>query len=493
MGSFFLRSPFALRLPCGIDIFSVLGHFRRKTSRSRRRHPFGEGGMLQQFFGLKDNPFKQTFDPAYLFMGRHHEEAMAHLRYAVAEGEGFTVITGVHGVGKSTVCRAFAESLKGAAAFAFLSSPIDGPRDLLQRMNRSFGISADPAAYRELIHALNGFLMRQRMAARKVAVFIDDAQTLSAEALEQVRLISNLETTREKLIQIVLIGEPELMQLLNSHKLRQMGQRVSVCYEIGALTADETAAYLQHRLSVASTGPPVRFRREAVRHIFRHARGNPRRINIACSSILSEAYKMRQKEVTGELAQAVIRDLDRLEAKGVAGSGRWRRPAWALASAGLLLFGAAAFFAIRPSPAPPAPARVVAELPPLPAAALAAEASPPPQEAEPSRPVTPVAVPLPPPAPAPKPVLPAASKPAAMTHSVQVGAYLYLENAQQVAAQLNAKGYSARILKVTDAKGRLWHTVRIGDHPSRQAAQAQAEGFRRREQQQSVVRPFGTF
>ena len=481
-----------MRRPCGIDIGSALGHFRRKTRRSRRLHPFGEGGMFLQFFGLKDNPFKQAFDPAYLFMGRHHEEAMAHLRYAVAEGEGFTVITGVHGVGKSTVCRAFIESLKGGAAVAFLSSPLNGPRDLLQRMNRSFGISADPAAYRELIHALNGFLMRQRVAGRKVAVFIDDAQTLSAEVLEQVRLISNLETTREKLIQIVLIGEPELMQLLNSHKLRQMGQRVSVCYEIGALTADETAAYIQHRLSVASAGPPVRFRREAVRQLFRHARGNPRRINTACSSILSEAYKMRQREVSGELAQAVIRDLDRLDARGVAGSGRWRWPAWSLASAGLLLLCTVAFFAFRPPLAPPAPARVVAELPPLPAAAPAAGA-PPSREAEPPGPVAPVAAPLPTPSPEPKPVIPAASKPAAMTHSVQVGAYVYLENAQQVAAQLNARGYSARILKIMDAKGRTWHTVRIGDHPSRQAAQAQADDFRRREQQPSVVRPFGTF
>lgn len=449
--------------------------------------------MFLPFFGLKDNPFKQAFDPAYLFMGRHHEEATAHLRYAVAEGEGFTVITGAHGVGKSTVCRAFVESLKDGAAVAFLSSPLNGPRDLLQRMNRGFGISADPAAYRELIHALNDFLMRQRVAGRKVALFIDDAQTLSAEVLEQVRLVSNLETTREKLIQIVLIGEPELMQLLNSHRLRQMGQRVSVCYEIGALTADETAAYIQHRLSVASAGPPVRFRPEAVRHLFRQARGNPRRINIAGSSILSAAYTLRQKEVTGELAQAVVRDLGRLDAKGVAGPGRWRRPAWALACAGLLFLAPAAFFAFRPSPAPPAPARVVAELPPPPAPAPAAEAPPPLREAEPPSQAAPVAAALPAPAPEPKPVVPAASKPAAMTHSVQVGAYLYLENAQQVAAQLKARGYAARILKISDAKGRLWHTVRIGDHPTRQAAQAQADDFRRREQQPSVVRPFGTF
>ncbi len=450
--------------------------------------------MLLPFYGLKDDPFKLAFDGNVLFLGKHHEEALAHLRYAVAEGEGFTVITGANGVGKSTVCRTFVESLKSEAAVAFLSSPITGPKELLQRMNRSFEIAASAQTTHELIDALNGFLMRERVAGRKVVVFIDDAQILTSEVLEQIRLISNLETTREKLIQIVLVGEPALMQLLDSHQLRQMGQRVSVRYAIGTLTSDETAAYIQHRLSVASAGAPVRFSREAVRRIFRYARGNPRRINIACSAILAAAFKIRQKEMTGELAQAVIQDLKHLKGTPVTGPALGRLPGWAVVCGVFLLLGAAAFLMLRPAPEPP---------PPEPPAAAPYAATPiPPEESAPSPPAsdagpsaTPASASEKPHENRPEPKLapPEAGKKPAMTHSVQIGAYLSPENAQQVAAQLHAKGYPARIMKITDAKGRLWHTVRIGDHSSRQAAQAQADDFSRREQKQSVVRPFGGF
>ena len=451
--------------------------------------------MFSKFFGLKDNPFKLAFDAASLFMGRHHEEAMAHLRYAIAEGEGFTVITGERGVGKSTVCRAFVESLAGGAAVAFLSSPLASPRELLRRMNRQFGIPAAADPPHELINALNAFLIRQRVAGRKVAVFIDDAQTLAPEVLEQVRLISNLETTRDKLIQIILIGEPELLRLLDSHELRQMGQRVSVCYEIGPLTADETTAYIQHRLSICSAGPPVRFDPEAVRHIFRHARGNPRRINIACSSILTSAFKSRQREITGALALAAVRDLEGQNGGGAAGPSRRRPPAWALAAGGVVLLGGAAFWAFRPAPQP-----AVSE--PAAAAPFAAMSAPGAEKVLPAAPLS-EAAPAPgrptvaenPPAPptVQKPASSAAGPKAAMTHSVQVGAYLQAENARQMAARLAAKGYPVRILTIPDAKGRVWHTVRIGDHPSRPAAQSQAEEFSRREQMKTVVRPFGAF
>jgi len=450
--------------------------------------------MILPFFGLKDNPFKLTFDGKYLFLGRHHEEALAHLRFALTEGEGFTVITGLNGMGKSTVCRSFVETLKGGAVVAFLSSPISSSKELLQRMHHSFGIAGNSQTAHELIDVLNRFLMRERIAGRKVVVFIDDAQILAPEVLEQIRLISNLETTREKLIQIVLIGEPALMQLLNSHQLRQMGQRVSVCYEIGPLTIDETAAYIQHRLSVAAAGPPVRFSREAVRKIFRYARGNPRRINIACSMMLEAAFKVRKKEMTGELAHAVIRGLDHLEGRDVTGPALARLPTWAMAVGGLLLLGAAAVWVFRSAPPRPLPDPGAFE--PRPAAESTAEASSPGDGALETVPAAPA-----PPA-SGKSVAPraepgsetadAGQKPA-MTHSVQIGAYLNPENAQQVAAQLNTKGYSARIMRITGAHGRIWYTVRIGDHPSRQAAQAQADEFSRREHQQSVVRPFGGY
>ena len=466
--------------------------------------------MFLPFFGLKDNPFKLSFDVNSLFFGKHHEEALAHLRYAVAEGEGFTVITGAKGVGKSTVCRAFLETLKGAAAVAFLSSPIPGPRELLQRMNRSFGIATSAQTTPELIDALNGFLMRARVDGKKVVVLIDDAQVLDPAVLEQIRLISNLETTREKLIQIVLIGEPVLAQLLNSHRLRQMGQRVSVRYEIGMLTSEETAAYVQHRLSVASAGPPTRFSRKAIREIHRYTRGNPRRINIACGAILAAAFKAQQKEITGELTHAVLEDLKHRDGGSASTAEPRRWPSWALACAALLILGAAAIFALRPAPDPPA-----VEAPEAPGAPPQAAAPPLPEEepAPPPAPASEVASPDPTPLvedlPAVPPVAVIEDSPAApaelppasssaeetpvMTHSVQIGAYLRSENAQKVADRFAAKGYPAKVAQTTDPGGRTWYTVRIGDHPSRQAAQTHANEFSSREKMESVVRPYGAY
>jgi general secretion pathway protein A len=451
--------------------------------------------MFLKFFGLKDNPFKLVFDPAYLFMGRHHEEAAAHLRYAVAEGEGFTVITGERGVGKSTLCRAFAGRVADEAEAAFISSPVATARDLLQRINQEFGVRGEGETAKELIDALNGFLMQQRVAGKKVVVFIDDAQALAPEVLEQVRLISNLETTRDKLIQIVLIGEPELTEMLGSRELRQMGQRVSVCYEIGALTEAETASYIQHRLSLASEGPPVRFDPAAVRRIFQHSDGNPRRINIAGNAVLAAAFKARQKEVDAGIAQAVFKDPERQDGRApdaAAAAGRTKRMGALAAAGGVLLAAAAVFVILQPAEERPVPAVEAGSSAPLAAVApepvateLSAAATPVPEH----QPTVPeAAAPLENKTPAP-----AREGRARMTHSVQVGAYLYPENAQQVTAQLTAKGYPARIFKFTDAKGRIWHTVRIGDHPSRQTAQTQADEFSRREQMKTVVRPFGGF
>jgi general secretion pathway protein A len=451
--------------------------------------------MFFKFFGLKDNPFKLVFDPAFIFMGRRQEEAVAHLRYAVDEGEGFTVITGERGVGKSTLCRVFAESLSADAKAAFISGPVATAGDLLQRINRQFGIEAEGKTAKDLIDSLNKFLMQQRVAGRKVVVFVDDAQALAPEVLEQVRLISNLETTRDKLIQLVLIGEPEMMELLGSRNLRQMGQRVSVCYAAGGLTEAETAAYIQHRLTRASAGPPLRFDPAVVSCVFRQTAGNPRRINLSCTEILAAAFKAGQKAIDVSFAQSVLRDLERQEehstSQEAAGRRRMRIRLLAVAC-GVLVAVAAGFFAWRPTaerPATPAQADP-AERPAEPAPAQAVPAP----TAEPSSPARQPAAPIAKARPAGEnSAAPARDRPTRMTHSVQVGAFLQPEYAQQEMARLTAKGYSARIMKITDSKGKTWLTVRIGDHSSHQAAQAQADEFTRREKMPSVVRPFGGF
>jgi len=448
--------------------------------------------MFSRFFDLKENPFKLAYDPAYLFTGRHHEEAMAHLRYAVSEGEGFTIITGERGVGKSTICRAFLESLGAHASRAFLAGPLSHPKELMRRINQQFGIRAEAQSVKELIDTLNDFLMQQRIAGNKVVTIIDDAQLLSSEVLEQIRLLSNLETTREKLIQIILIGEPELIALLDSHELRQMGQRVSVCYEIGSLSRDETAVYIHHRLSLAAQGPPLRFAPAAIRSIFQYSGGNPRLINVSGQAVLAAAFRAGQKEITGDVAQLAIQDLMLRNGHKADTGSRRKVFSWALALGGMLLLCAGVVFTLRHADERSA-SQPIAGAPAPPEAPL----QPDPAISEPARgdADAPEPVPAPPPeAGVPGDEIPPAPRladhPPPMTHSVQTGAFRHAENAQQMLTQLTARGYPARISKVTDSQGHYWYLVLIGDYPNRQAAQTEANEFSRRENIPSVVRPY---
>jgi general secretion pathway protein A len=456
--------------------------------------------MHLRFFGFKDNPFKSSPEREAVFIGCHQEEALAHLRYALAEGEGFTVISGERGVGKTTICRAFLERLESSTSAAFLSAPVATPGELLRRTNAAFAIPADGSTLKGLIDPLNDFLMRRKMAGGKVVAFIDDAHLLAPEVLEQIRLISNLETTREKLIHLVLIGEPGLLAVLNSHALRQMGQRVSVRYELGPLSEVETARYIQHRVSVACEGPPVHFAPGAIRVLHRYARGNPRRVNTACEAALKVACSLAQKEVTEEAAGAAVDDLRRLEASG--GGRRRARLAWGAAAFGLIAVFAAVVVTwkaetggVSSEIAAASPAAVAGSIvkKPLPAALDADAAQPPaavpgpaPAEPENGRPAADETAS----APNPMPVAGPSSRP---THSVQVGAYLVPENAAKQAERLAARGYAARVFEVVDSSGRRWHTVRIGDYPGREAARSQADAFTRKEQLQSIVRPYGRF
>jgi type II secretory pathway predicted ATPase ExeA/cell division protein FtsN len=472
----------------GVDIACGMGHPEPHNK---------ERIMLLQFFGFKDNPFKLAPDPAYLFLGRYYEEALAHLRYAVTEGEGFTAITGARGIGKTTICRAFLDTLGDGTAAAFISSPVSSPGDLLRRINTALGIPCAAATLKGLIDPLNDFLMRQKLAGKKVVVFIDDAQGLGLEVLEQIRLISNLETTREKLIQIVLVGEPGLMTQLNSHELRQMGQRVSVRYEIGPLSPDETAAYIQHRVSVASTGSPVEFEPAALRHVFHYSRGNPRLIHAACQAALTAAFAAREKTVTAASAQAAVMGLAAADGKDPNRRRRRRALGWAVAGGGVIVLAAAAFFALPGLEGRPASEKAIPEQADLaapaetaarPPVSVSAEAVVASTGADPGTDSS-----APPPAPGEKAVSAAKGSAPRMTHSVQVGAYLVPENARKQVEQLGAKGYPAQIFEAKDSRGRTWYAVRIGDYPSSAAARRQADEFTRRELAPSVVRPAGGF
>ena len=463
--------------------------------------------MFLPYFNFKENPFNLTIDLAYLYMGRHQEEANAHLTYAVSEGEGFIVITGERGVGKTTVCRSFLERLDTNVETAYIDRSTSNPQKLLLHITAKFNIRSHTKSIKDLADALNEFLMQKKIEGKKVAVFIDDAHKLSSDVLEQVRLISNLETTRDKLLQLVLIGEPKLSEMLNSNELRQIGQRVSVAYCIGPLTPDETFGYIQHRLTIATKGPPIRFDRKAVRRIFKYSRGIPRNINVACNLTLEFAYRQKQKTIHTDIAKAAMRQLsDRDEKEGT--KFRNQRPLGLVAAICCLTFAiAAAAFFLRYDRDQTAPKAVVTEKDPdAPGKATAMPDRS--EELSPAKPEPPAVKEKMPTEPIPAgrefdPVgttgsatdrsEPPSESSQILTHSVQVGAFRRMDNAGELRIRLETKGYSARIVKIPDSQGRLWFTVRIGDHPSQESAEEQARIFMENENMQTFVRPYRAY
>ena len=460
--------------------------------------------MLLPYFNLKENPFNLSIDPAYLYLGRHHEEANAHLTYAVSEGEGFIVITGERGVGKTTVCRSFIEGLDRNVETAYIDRSTSNPQKLLLYIVAEFKIRSATERIKDLADALNEFLIQKKLEGKKVAVFIDDAHKLNSEVLEQVRLISNLETSKDKLLQLVLIGEPKLSEMLNSNELRQIGQRVSVGYRIGPLTHDETVGYIQHRLTIASKGPPIRFDRKAVRRIFKYSRGIPRNINVACTQALEIAYKHKLKIIEIGIARAAIRHLnDRAETEEP--KYRNRRLPGSIAAICCLIFMmamAVVFFRYNSddnfskeiiTQEIPAATGQTKEIPVRPVLPSRVNPEPPaikediaiePIQADP--PVEPAETSVPP-SDSPAPELRSSPK---MTHSVQVGAFRRIENAEELIGRLKAKGYSARTVRIPDSQGRLWFTVRIGDYPTLETAKEQARIFREDVNMGTFIRPY---
>lgn len=265
--------------------------------------------MYNHFFGFKEKPFKLVPDPDYLFLSKSHEEALAHLKYAAVNGEGFVEIIGEVGTGKTMLCRAFLENLDADTESAYIFNPKMDATDLLKSINDEFNIPSDQDSAKALIDTLNAFLMGKRAEGKKVILLIDEAQNLNKEVLEQIRLLSNLETTKDKLLQIILVGQPELGETLNSYDLRQIGQRISLRCRLQPLSYQETTAYIQHRIQVASPKPVAIFSPNAIRKIYKYSSGIPRLINIACDRALLTAYGFNCHKISDEIAKAAIIEL----------------------------------------------------------------------------------------------------------------------------------------------------------------------------------------
>ena len=265
--------------------------------------------MYENFFSFSEKPFKLVPNPAYLFLSKSHEEAMAHLNYALDQGDGFVEITGEVGTGKTTLCRAFLENLNEDTIAAYIFNPRLGPKQLIKTINDELGIKYDTDNTKDLIDKLNSFLMRQKAERKKVILLIDEAQNLSRNILEQLRLLSNLETSKEKLLQIILVGQPELSEILDSHELRQLGQRITLRYHLTPLNFKETVEYIQYRINIAARKAGIKFDRSAFRQIYQYSGGIPRVINIACDRALLTAFGLSQRKITGSIAREAIREL----------------------------------------------------------------------------------------------------------------------------------------------------------------------------------------
>jgi general secretion pathway protein A len=242
--------------------------------------------MYEEFYGLQALPFSITPDPRYLVLSRRHREAFDHVLYGLGERKGFILLTGEVGAGKTTLCRAVLEQLGDTVATALILNPVLSSIQLLRAVLHELGLDDRGNDRLRLTRRLNEFLLAQTHAGRDVALFIDEAQDLSDELLEEVRLLSNLETDDRKLLQIVLIGQPELRARLQRPALRQLRQRITVRYHLGPLDRQETEAYIQHRLTVAGANGRPTFTARAIGAVHRYAGGVPRLVNAVCDKAL---------------------------------------------------------------------------------------------------------------------------------------------------------------------------------------------------------------
>ncbi|MEE8553855.1 MAG: AAA family ATPase, partial [Desulfobacterales bacterium] len=265
--------------------------------------------MYKDFFGFKERPFNLVPDPVYLFLSKSHEEAMAHLTYAMIQGDGFVEITGEVGTGKTTLCRAFLENLDKNAKAAYIFNPKLNSIQLIKAINDEFGISSEADNTKGLIDTLNFFLIEKKAEGKNILLIIDEAQNLTNEVMEQLRLLSNLETTRHKLLQIILVGQTELGEKLDSHVLRQLAQRITLSCKLIPLSYKEVREYIQHRINIASGKPGIKFARIAYWAIYRYSRGIPRLINIVCDRALLTAFGLDQQRITGNIVRSSIREL----------------------------------------------------------------------------------------------------------------------------------------------------------------------------------------
>jgi general secretion pathway protein A len=267
--------------------------------------------MYLTFFGLNEKPFAITPDPRYLYLSERHAEALAHLLYGINEAGGFVQLTGEVGTGKTTIVRSLLAQTPKNAEIALILNPRMTAPEFLLTICEELGIGVQDTAsgsLKDLVDILSDYLLRAHAAGKRVVLVVDEAQNLSPDVLEQVRLLTNLETNTQKLLQIILIGQPELRELLSRNELRQLAQRITGRYHLNPLSHEETAAYVRHRLRVAGATTDI-FAPAALNEVFRLSQGVPRVINVICDRALLGAYSLDRHRVTANLVRAAAAEV----------------------------------------------------------------------------------------------------------------------------------------------------------------------------------------
>jgi general secretion pathway protein A len=268
--------------------------------------------MFLEHFQLREPPFSISPDPRFVFLSDRHRDALAHLLYGVGQGSsgGFVQLTGEVGTGKTTLCRLLLEQLPANTRVALILNPMLSPIELLEAIGKELHIPlrGKQGHQKRLIDALNVYLLQAYAEGLRVVLIIDEAQNLSAEALEQVRLLTNLETNTQKLLQIILLGQPELRDLLARRDLRQLSQRITARFHLTPLNEIETRQYLQHRYAVAG-GPQFPFAADAIHALFRYSKGVPRLLNIIADRALLAAYVHENKTVDKALIKLAAKEI----------------------------------------------------------------------------------------------------------------------------------------------------------------------------------------
>ncbi len=301
--------------------------------------------MYLSFFGLNEKPFAITPDPRYLYLSERHAEALAHLLYGINEAGGFVQLTGEVGTGKTTIVRSLLAQTPKNAEIALILNPKMTAPEFLLTICEELGIGVPDSALgslKDLVDILSEYLLRAHAAGQRVVLVVDEAQNLSPEVLEQVRLLTNLETNTQKLLQIILIGQPELRELLSRTELRQLAQRITGRYHLNPLSRDETTAYVRHRLRVAGATTDI-FAPQALSAVFSLSQGVPRVINVICDRALLGAYSLDRHRVTASLVRSAAAEV----------FGRRFTPdwlPWAVTAAIALMLSAVTFAAWRAQP-----------------------------------------------------------------------------------------------------------------------------------------------